>query len=66
MDYIEIAQSYVTTRGKTINIDNVHNQLLKWADDQGYKRDLESHIVETYHPLGNSEEEVEIYLPIHL
>ena len=65
MDYIEIAQSYVTTRGKIINIDNLHNQLLKWADDQGYKRDLESHIVETYHPMENSEEEVEIYLPIH-
>lgn len=66
MDYIEIAQSYVTTRGKTTNIDNVHKKLLKWADDQGYKMDLESHIVETYHPIENSEEDVEIYLPIHL
>ena len=42
------------------------NHLLKWADDQGYKRDLESHIVETYHPMENGEEEVEIYLPIHI
>ncbi|MBS4179194.1 GyrI-like domain-containing protein [Lederbergia citrea] len=66
MDYIETAQAYVTTRGKIINIDYLHNQLLKWADNQGYKRDLESHIVETYHPMENGEEEVEIYLPIHI
>ncbi|WP_225989742.1 GyrI-like domain-containing protein [Bacillus cereus] len=66
MDYIETAQAYVTTRGKIINIDNLHNYLLKWADDHGYKRDLESHIVETYHPMENGEEEVEIYLPIHI
>ncbi|ATP40148.1 AraC family transcriptional regulator [Solibacillus sp. R5-41] len=66
MDYIEISQTYITTRGKINNIDNLHDQLLKWADDQGYKRDLESHIVETYHPIENSEEEVEIYLPVHL
>lgn len=65
MDYIETAQSYVTTRGEIHNIDNLHNQLLKWADDQGYKRDLDSHIIETYHPMENGEEEVEIYLPIH-
>ena len=64
MDYIEIAQSYVMTRGEIINIDNLHNHLLKWADAQGYIRDLESHIVETYHPMENGEEEVEIYLPI--
>ncbi|MBS4192223.1 effector binding domain-containing protein [Bacillus sp. FJAT-49705] len=66
MDYIETAQSYVTTRGRIININNLHSHLLKWADDQGYKRDLESHIVETYHPMENGEEEVEIYLPIHI
>ncbi|SES08025.1 GyrI-like domain-containing protein [Psychrobacillus sp. OK032] len=65
MDYIEITQSYITTRGEIINIDNLHTRLLKWADEQGYNRDLESHIVEVYHPIENGEEEVEIYLPIH-
>ncbi|MFJ7826690.1 GyrI-like domain-containing protein [Psychrobacillus sp. NPDC096623] len=65
MDYIETDQSYVTTRGNILNIDHLHNQLLKWADDQGYKRDLDSYIVETYHPVEDGEEEVEIYLPIH-
>ncbi|MBM7692182.1 putative transcriptional regulator YdeE [Peribacillus deserti] len=65
MNYIETAQNYVTTRGKITNIGNLHSQLSKWADEQGYKRDLGSHIVETYHPMENEEEEVEIYLPIH-
>lgn len=66
MDYIETAQSYVTTRGKIIDIENLHNHLLKWADEQGYKRDLDSYIVETYHLMENGEEEIEIYLPIHI
>ncbi|WP_045518986.1 GyrI-like domain-containing protein [Neobacillus niacini] len=66
MEYIETTQDYVTTRGKINNIGKLHNILLKWADDQGYKRDLESHIIETYHPMENGEEEVEIYLPIYI
>lgn len=66
MDYIETTHDYVTTRGSIKNIGNLHNILLKWSDDQGYKRDLESHIIETYHPLENGEEVVEIYLPIHI
>ncbi|WP_342433500.1 effector binding domain-containing protein [Neobacillus sp. FSL H8-0543] len=66
MDYIETTQAYVTTRGKIIHIANLHYHLVKWADDTGYKRDLDSHIVETYHPMENGEEEVEIYLPIHI
>lgn len=65
MDYFETAKSYITTRGKIMNIDHLHEQLLKWAVEQGYERDLESYIVETYHPIENSDEEVEIYLPIH-
>ena len=63
MDYIETAQSYVTTRGNINHLSNLHNQLLQWADEQGFKRDLEAQIVETYHPIENGEE-VEIYLPI--
>ncbi|MGE6258389.1 GyrI-like domain-containing protein [Heyndrickxia sporothermodurans] len=64
MVYIETDQDYVTTRGKINNIGSLHNQLLKWSIDRGYKRDLESYIIETYHPMENGEEEVEIYLPI--
>ena len=65
MDYIELSQVYVTTRGNINNIGSLHNQLLKWTDNKGYKRKLDDYIVETYHPLANGEEEVEIYLPIH-
>lgn len=66
MDYIETTQDYVTTRGQINNIGTLHNILLKWADEQGYKRDLESHIIETFHPMENGVEEVEIYLPIYI
>ncbi|MGG0657838.1 GyrI-like domain-containing protein [Rummeliibacillus pycnus] len=66
MDYIETALDYVTTRGKISDLNKLHNNLLKWANEQGYKRNLDSHIVETYHPMVNSEEEVEIYLPIYI
>jgi predicted transcriptional regulator YdeE len=65
MDYIETDQDYVTTRGSMINIGILHNHLVNWTEDQGLKRNLESYIVETYHPMDNGEEEVEIYLPIH-
>jgi predicted transcriptional regulator YdeE len=64
MDYIETTHDYVTTRSEMNNIGNVHNILLKWTNDQGYKRDLEAYIIETYHPMENGVEEVEIYLPI--
>ncbi|MEK4485493.1 GyrI-like domain-containing protein [Psychrobacillus sp. FSL H8-0484] len=66
MDYIEMDQNYATTRGGINNIGNLHNYLMKWSDEQGYKRNLDSYIVETYHPMENGEEEVEIYLPIHI
>lgn len=65
MDYVETVQTYVMTRGKIHQIGQLHHHLLQWADEQGYIRDLDSHIVETYHPLGNGEEDVEIYLPIY-
>jgi predicted transcriptional regulator YdeE len=65
MNYIELNQDYVTTRGNINNIGSLHNQLLKWTDNEGFKRNLEDYIVETYHPLENGDEEVEIYLPIH-
>jgi predicted transcriptional regulator YdeE len=65
MEFIETAQYYITTRGKGNNIPNLHSNLLKWADEQSLSRNLESYIVETYHPMENGEEEVEIYLPIY-
>lgn len=65
MDFIEVGQHYVTTRGKISNIDNLHLHLWKWEDEQGHTRNLESYIVETYHPMEDEEEEVQIYLPIN-
>lgn len=64
MEYIQIAEDYIHARGKITVLDELHSSLVKWGELQGYSRKLESYIVETYHPVENSEEEVEIYLPI--
>jgi predicted transcriptional regulator YdeE len=64
MDYIEINKSYITTRGNISNLGELHLNLLNWAEEQGYQRDLDSYIIETYHPMGEGDEEVQIYLPI--
>jgi predicted transcriptional regulator YdeE len=66
MDYIEINQSYITVRGNISNLGGLHLDLLNWAEEQAYQRDLDSYIIETYHPLGDGEEEVQIYLPIQV
>ncbi|MCH7321574.1 GyrI-like domain-containing protein [Solibacillus sp. MA9] len=64
MDYIETNKNYITTRGSISNLGELHLNLLNWAEEQGYQRDLHSYIIETYHPLGDGDEEVQIYLPI--
>ena len=64
MDYMETNKSYITTRGNISKLEELHLSLLNWAVEQGYQRDLDSYIVETYHPIGEGEEEVQIYLPI--
>jgi predicted transcriptional regulator YdeE len=64
MDYIEINKSYITTRGNISNLGELHLNLLNWAEEQGYQRDLDFYIIETYHPMGEGDEEVQIYLPI--
>ncbi|MCM3587287.1 GyrI-like domain-containing protein [Mesobacillus maritimus] len=64
MEYIETNKDYITTKGNIANLGKLHSNLLNWAEEQGYQRDLDSYIIETYHPLGEGEEEVQIYLPI--
>ncbi|KAB2333964.1 GyrI-like domain-containing protein [Bacillus mesophilum] len=64
MEYIEIAKNYISARGNILMLNELHSQLLIWADEQGYQRDLNAYIIETYHPVGGGEEEVEIHLPI--
>ncbi|MEH7385275.1 AraC family transcriptional regulator [Bacillus sp. JJ1521] len=66
MEYIEKEQEYASIRGGINNLTNLHQHLKNWIDEQGYKRNLESYIIETYHPMLSGEEEVEIYLPIHI
>ena len=63
MDYIETNKSYITTRGNISDLGELHLKLLNWAVEQGYQRDLDSYIIETYHPKEEGEE-VQIYLPI--
>jgi len=65
MDYIETNKNYITTRGSISNLGELHLNLLNWAKEQDYQRDLNSYIIETYHPMGDGDEEVQIYLPIH-
>ncbi|GGA28979.1 GyrI-like domain-containing protein [Psychrobacillus lasiicapitis] len=65
MELIEITHDYMTVRGRISDIADLHSKLSNWGEQQGYKRNLESYIIETYHPIENSEEEVEIYLPIY-
>ncbi|MFJ8067125.1 hypothetical protein ACIQYS_21350 [Psychrobacillus sp. NPDC096426] len=62
---MEVSHDYINTRGNITNIGELHRTLIKWAEEQGFQRDLESFIIETYHQMENNEEEVEIYLPIH-
>ncbi|MBM7663920.1 putative transcriptional regulator YdeE [Solibacillus kalamii] len=63
MEYIEKNNYYITTRGNVEDLEELHKNLLNWGREQGYKRDLDLYIVETYHPVSKGEE-VEIYLPI--
>ena len=65
MHYRETGEYYVMTRGSIHELSKLHANLLKWSEEQGYKRDLTQYIVETYHPVENGEE-VEIYLPIQM
>ncbi|MDM5286543.1 GyrI-like domain-containing protein [Peribacillus castrilensis] len=64
MNYMEINKSYITTRGNISNLGELHLNLMNWAEEQGYQRDLDSYIIETYHPMEEGDEEVQIYLPI--
>ncbi|MGM0751693.1 MAG: effector binding domain-containing protein [Bacillota bacterium] len=65
MDTMELKQDYATVSGPISQIGSLHDMLVKWTVDNGYKRNPDAFIVETYHPLENGEENVEIFLPIH-
>jgi predicted transcriptional regulator YdeE len=62
MTYIELDEEYALGRGQ--DIGNLHKDLKKWIEEQGYQRKTEAYIVETYHPLEDGGEEVVVYLPV--
>lgn len=64
MEFIELNGEYAMARGNIKEVGSLHNGLMKWAVDMGYKQNMDAYIVETYHPLENGEEEIEVYLPI--
>ncbi|MEI5908978.1 GyrI-like domain-containing protein [Bacillus spongiae] len=63
MEYIEVKDEFVVTRGSIMEVGKLHSKLGEWAKEQGYHNKQDSYIIETYHPVENGEE-VEIYLPI--
>ncbi|WLR57471.1 GyrI-like domain-containing protein [Mesobacillus subterraneus] len=64
-EFLDIQHTYAMNRGKGTVMGSLYSSLDRWIDEQGYVRDtLERYILETYHPLGNGGEEVEIYIPI--
>jgi predicted transcriptional regulator YdeE len=64
-EFLDIQHTYAMIRGKGTEMGSLYSSLDQWIDEQGYVRDTwESYILETYHPVGNGGEEVEIYIPI--
>lgn len=65
MEFLEVRRSYGMIRGGGTEIKSLYSSLDQWIDEQGYERHtLKDFIIETYHPVGNGGEEVEIYIPI--
>ncbi|WP_079508645.1 GyrI-like domain-containing protein [Mesobacillus jeotgali] len=62
MEFLDIQHSYGVIRGKVHEMGALYSKLDKWIDEKGYSR--ENYIIETYHPVENDIEEVEIYIPI--
>ncbi|UYZ23820.1 GyrI-like domain-containing protein [Mesobacillus jeotgali] len=64
-EILDIQHSYGMIRGKGTEMGSLYSTLDQWIDEQGYARDtLENFILETYHPVENDVEKVEIYIPI--
>jgi predicted transcriptional regulator YdeE len=64
-ELLDIQHSYGMIRGKGSEMGSLYSSLDQWIDEQGYTRDtLDNFILETYHPVENEGEEVEIYIPI--
>jgi predicted transcriptional regulator YdeE len=65
MEFLEIQHSYGMIRGKGNEMDGLYSKLDGWINADSYARATDgNYIVETYHPVENDIEEVEIYIPI--
>ncbi|WHX42477.1 GyrI-like domain-containing protein [Mesobacillus sp. AQ2] len=66
IEFLEIQHSYGMISGKGNEIGKLYSTLDEWIDGQGYQKELDgSYIIETYHPVENDIEMIEIYIPIH-
>lgn len=64
-EFLDIQHTYAMIRGKGTEMASLYLSLDQWIDEQGYARDtFEDFIIETYHPVDNGAEEVEIYISI--
>jgi predicted transcriptional regulator YdeE len=63
--FLDIQHSYGMIRGKESEMGSLYSLLGQWIDEEGYERDtFKEFIIETYHPVENDVEEVEIYIPV--
>lgn len=66
IEFLEIQHSYGMISGKGNEIGKLYSTLDEWIDGQGYQKELDgNYIIETYHPVENDIEMIEIYIPIH-
>lgn len=66
MEYLEIQQTYGMITGKANEIGRLYSTIDEWISQQGHKKELAgTYIVETYHPVENDVELVEIFMPLH-
>lgn len=66
IEFLEIQHSYGMISGKGNEIGKLYSTLDVWIDGQGYQKELDgNYIIETYHPVENDIEMIEIYIPIN-
>ncbi|WNF24691.1 GyrI-like domain-containing protein [Mesobacillus jeotgali] len=66
-EFLDIQHSYGMIRGKESEMGSLYSLLDQWIDEEGYERDtFKEFIIETYHPMENDVEEVEIYIPVKI
>ncbi|CAM3722286.1 GyrI-like domain-containing protein [Mesobacillus thioparans] len=66
MEFLEIQHTYGMISGHGNEMGKLYSTLDEWIDGQGYQKELDgNYIIETYHPIENDIEMVEIYIPIN-